>query len=311
MDYALYLIAPLVGFAGMMSGGYWGVGCGWIVVPTMLILGFDTFSAIGIGLLQMLPPTILTVYRQYPEIGWKRGEPGRTLALPIAAGAFLTSLAGKSVNTVLIGLWGAETIQWLIIAMILFLIFQTLCSRTACYGDALPEIGPRKSGIAFGTGLLTGLVSSMLGVGGGILVRPLLTSGFRMPEYYTSRIVRFLLLVTTGTGGLTYLFHSGGIDWHVLWISMLVAFGGMFGFPVGVRMHTIVYDGGYAQHIHKSFGFMGFAVLTNTILNMAGLEMFSRFLMLALGFLLCVYLFLFTLYTKKHPRETAGTGGVH
>ena len=175
----------------------------------------------------------------------------------------------------------------------------------------MPKIGRRKSIFAFGTGLLTGLVSSMLGVGGGILVRPLLTSGFRMPEYYTSRIVRFLLLVTTGTGGITYLIRSGSIDWQVLGISMLVAFGGLFGFPVGVRMHTIVYDSGYAQHIHKSFGIMGIAVLANTILNMAGMAEFSRFLMLALGFLLCVYLFLFTLYTKKHPRETAGTGGVH
>ena len=38
-----YVAAPLVGFLGMMSGGYWGVGCGWIVVPTMLIFGMSPF----------------------------------------------------------------------------------------------------------------------------------------------------------------------------------------------------------------------------------------------------------------------------
>ena len=51
-------------------------------------------------------------------------------------------------------------------------------------------------------GLVTGIVSSMLGVGGGLLIRPLLTSGFKVPEYYTSRIVRLLVLVTTVTGGV-------------------------------------------------------------------------------------------------------------
>lgn len=66
MDPVFYIAAPLVGFLGMMSGGYWGVGCGWIVVPTMLILGMGPFEAVGIGLLQMVPSTILTVAKQAP-----------------------------------------------------------------------------------------------------------------------------------------------------------------------------------------------------------------------------------------------------
>ena len=33
MSLELWIVGPLTGFIGMMSGGYWGVGCGWIVVP--------------------------------------------------------------------------------------------------------------------------------------------------------------------------------------------------------------------------------------------------------------------------------------
>ena len=207
MDLLFYIAAPLVGFLGMMSGGYWGVGCGWIVVPTMLILGMGPLEAVGIGLLQMVPSTILTVAKQAPEIGWKRGEPGRTLVLPLAFGAMTTSLLGKMLNTKLIAAFGStRPIQWMLIGFISFIVIQTLCSRTACYNDRMPEITRGKSRIAFGTGVATGIVSSMLGLGGGIFVRPLLTSGFRVPEYYTSRIVRLLVLVTTVTGGITYLF---------------------------------------------------------------------------------------------------------
>ena len=67
MNPVLFIAGPLLGFVGMLSGGYWGVGCGWIVVPVLLILGFEPLDAVGIGLLQMVPSTLLTVMRQAPE----------------------------------------------------------------------------------------------------------------------------------------------------------------------------------------------------------------------------------------------------
>ena len=303
MDLSFYFIGPLIGFIGMMSGGYWGVGCGWIVVPTMLILGCDPMQAVGIGLLQMVPSTILTVSKQAPQIGWKKGSPGLSLALPIGIGAALTSLCGKSINAKLIALTGdARWLQWMLIAIITIIIFQTLASKTACYNDEMPPISPGKSRIAFVMGLVTGVLSSMLGIGGGLLIRPLLTSGFKVPEYYTSRIVRLLVLVTTVTGGLTYLIARSGFDWHMFAISMLVAVGGIFGFPLGAKLHTIIYDNGYAQHIHKSFAVVAIAVLANTVLNMYGHPEISRYLMLAIAVGLVLYLAAFTIYAKKKPR---------
>ncbi len=303
METIFYIVAPLVGFLGMMAGGYWGVGCGWIVVPTMLILGMGPFEAVGIGLLQMVPSTILTVSRQAPEIGWKRGEPGLSLALPLGTGAMLTSLLGKTLNTHLIGFFGsARPLQWMLIVFITFIVIQTLMSRTACYGDQMPAITPGKSRIAFGTGVATGIVSSMLGLGGGIFVRPLLTSGFRVPEYYTSRIVRLIVLVTTVTGGVTYLFPAKGFDLRILGLSMMVAAGGIFGFPLGTVLHRIVYDAGYAQHIHKSFAVIAAAIPVNTLFSIFGWEVLSRWLMLAIALILACYLAVFSCYAKRHPR---------
>lgn len=309
MDEAFWIAGPLIGFIGMMSGGFWGVGCGWIVVPTMLILGMTPLEAVGIGLLQMVPSTLLTVVKQAPEIGWKRHSPGITLALPIGIGAMLTSFLGKWVNRELLELFGsARPLQWLLIGFISLIAFQTLISRTPCYADTLPEITPRKSFIAFIMGLLTGVVSSMLGVGGGILIRPLLTSGFRLPEYYTSRIVRALVLVTTVTGGITYLVGQGGFESRIFGIAMLTAAGGIFGFPLGVKMHKIVYDAGCAQHIHKSFAVIAIAVPLNTLLNMYGYSHLSRCLMIGIAVVLACGLSLFTLYVRKYPSAGAITG---
>jgi len=302
MSQELWIVGPLIGFIGMMSGGYWGVGCGWIVVPTMLILGFSPFEAVGIGLLQMAPSTLPTVIRQFPEIGWGPGSAGRCLALPLGTGAMLTSLVGKSINARLFDRFGAAPLSIMLCVVILAIAVQTLCSRTRCYDDELPPLTPRMGRIAFGTGLATGLLSSMLGVGGGILIRPLLTGGFRLPEYFTSRLVRLLVLLTTVTGGATYLVQSGKFDRTIFLASMLVAAGGMFGFPLGVKMHRIVYEAGYAQHIHKSFAFIAFALLLNTAFNLAGFTALSRVSMLLIGAGLTCYLAGFTLYARRVRR---------
>lgn len=302
MSLELWIVGPLIGLIGMMSGGYWGVGCGWIVVPTMLILGFSPFEAVGIGLLQMAPSTLPTVIRQFPEIGWGPGSAGRCLALPLGTGAMLTSLAGKSINARLFDRFGAAPLSLMLCAVILAIAVQTLCSRTRCYDDELPPLTPRMGRIAFGTGLATGLLSSMLGVGGGILIRPLLTGGFKLPEYFTSRLVRLLVLLTTVTGGATYLVQSGKFDRTIFLASMLVAAGGMFGFPLGVKMHRIVYEAGYAQHIHKSFAFIAFALLLNTVFNLAGLTALSRVSMLLIGAGLTCYLAGFSLYARRVRR---------
>ncbi len=305
MDNEFYIIGPIIGLIGMMSGGYWGVGCGWIVVPTMLILGCDPISAVGIGLLQMVPSTILTVVKQAPQIGWSKGSPGLSLALPIGIGAGITSFFGKAINQKLFDLTGDSSIlQWMLIGVITIIIFQTLCSKTACYQDEMPPIPAKLTNIALGAGLVTGVISSMLGVGGGLLIRPLLTSGFKVPEYYTSRIVRLLVLITTVTGGATYLLSQSGFDWKVFNISMLVAVGGIFGFPIGARIHSVIYNNGYAQHIHKSFAVIAIAVLINTVFKMLNLNELSRYLMLGIAVSMVIYLAIFTIYAKRHPKQS-------
>ena len=277
MNPVLFIAGPLLGFVGMLSGGYWGVGCGWIVVPVLLILGFEPLDAVGIGLLQMVPSTLLTVMRQAPEIGWKPGEPGRSLAIPVGIGALLTSLCGKTINHRLYELCGAAPLQWMLIGLITFIAVQTLCSRTRCYNDTMPPVTPFWSRIAFATGLVTGLVSSLLGVGGGLLIRPLLT--------------------------VIYLVSATGFNWQMFGAAMLIAVGGIVGFPLGARLHRIVYDNGYAQHIHKSFAVVAVALLTSTLCSIFGLQAQSRVIMIGIAVLLMVYLGLFALYTKKHPRE--------
>ena len=255
------------------------------------------------------PSMTITSTIPAPEGSDSTSREGKAIPLPVMAGALITSLAGRFINEALKDRFGAAPLQWMSNVFISFIAFQTLCSRTACYNDAMPELTPRKSAIGFVSGMVTGLISSLLGVGGGIVIRPLLTSGFKVPEFYTSRIVRLMVLVTTTCGGAMYLCRPADNHLVILLVAACVAVGGVIGFPLGAKMHHIVYDAGYAQHIHKSFASIAVIIPVATLLKIFGQMRASQIISGAAAVILFVYLCTFTWYAKTHPKAQVGTSG--
>ena len=286
-------LAPLIGFIGMYAGGFWGVGCGWLIVPTMLVF-FDCtpMQAAGIGLLQMVPSIIGTVWRETPLIGWSRGSIGRNLVIPMAAGAFLTSFCGRPINAFFNELCGKTAI---FIAFGIFMFFigvQTVWGKGRRYANATTlAFSCRTHAWGFIGGLGAGVFSSVLGVGGAMVFRPILANGFKVSEIDTARSVRFLLLTTTLTGGLNYLFaSSGGVDIKILTLSACIAVGGAIGFPLGSRAHKVVVEAGYSRQAQQSFAIICGIVCTNVFLVLIGFEVFSRYLMMVAAVLLLIFL---------------------
>ena len=270
-------VAPLVGFLGMYSGGFWGVGCGWLIVPTALICFHCTPSqAAGIGLLQMVPSILPSVVRETPQIGWGRGSLGRRIVLPAALGALATAFSGRPINDFFDRLFGAKALMF-------------------AFGGAERP--------AFLGGLAAGIFSSVLGVGGAMVFRPILAYGFKFNETDTARSVRFLLLTTTTTGGLSYLFSRSGMDLKVLLLSGMIALGGSFGFPLGVRAHRIMIETGYGREVSRSFATICGIVTLNVALLFFDLKLLSQIVMSVFAILLFSAITLSTVYARKSPRR--------
>ena len=301
----LAILAPLVGFVGMFSGGFWGVGCGWLIVPSMLVFFHCTpMQAAGIGLLQMVPSIIGTVVRETPEIGWGKPSIGRNLVVPMALGAFATSFCGRPINIFFNDLCGSRAIFTGFGIFMLVVGYQTLFGKTRQYNDASPMTFTRWSSFwAFLGGLGAGIFSSVLGVGGAMVFRPVLATGFKTSEGDTARSVRFLLLSTTITGGATYLFSTTGVDWKILAIAGAIAVGGAIGFPLGARAHRVVLKAGYANLAQRSFAIICGIVAVNATFAVLGLEEISRYIMFAVAVLLTIYLVSFVEYARRHPRQ--------
>lgn len=299
---ALAAIAPLVGFIGMLSGGFWGVGCGWLIVPTMLIFGFTPMEAAGVGLLQTAASIFGTVCKDAPRIGWGSGSFGRNLTAPMALGALATSFCGLPINEFFHRYCGATAISVGFAGFMFFVGWKTLFGAARSSEDASPIVFNAATRFwAFVCGLGAGVFSSVLGVGGAMVFRPALANGFKATEEETARSVRFLLLTTTLTGGATYLFSGDGFNETVFVLAALIAVGGALGFPLGARFHRVVLEAGRSNLARRSFAIICGIVLTNVSLKLAGLTLASQIATAVCAFGLTAFLVGFVCWARANP----------
>lgn len=303
INWLVVLILPFIGYIGMFAGGYWGVGCGWLIVPTLLIFGFTPTEAVSVGLLQMVPSTFLTVVKDVPVMKWGKGSVGRSLVIPLGVGAFLTAFSGQTINDYLYAMFGSKALLVLFCFVTSFIGIKTYFGKYNNDQTVVPQISAKQSAYAFGGGLVTGMFSSLLGIGGAMFFRPILANGFRIPEHITSKSVRILLFLTTLTGGLYYAFSNGvGEMFKIFILASFIAVGGMIGFPRGVRHGNIVCANGYSVALQKSFSLISIIVLTNTLVNLAGYVIFSRYMVITFAAGLYLGINLFVGYTRRHVR---------
>ena len=124
----IYFLMPLIGFIGMFSGGYWGVGCGWLIVPTMLIFGFTPNEAVGVGLLQMVPSILTTTVHDIKSLQWNKESVAVKLVVPLGVGAFLLAFSGKIVNRFFYERFGS------IALLVIFCIFMVTLGSLVLFG---------------------------------------------------------------------------------------------------------------------------------------------------------------------------------
>lgn len=302
MSWYTYLAFPIIGFIGMLCGGFWSVGCGWLIVPTMLIFGFGPLEAVGAALCQMVLSTAPTVLKEIKKTSWERHSVMFSLALPMAFGVILTAFSGRVINTYLNEHFGPLALLCLFVFVMTFIGIKSVFGKTAPQQTQMPIIKSSHSIIALFCGMFTGVISSVLGISGALIFRPVLINGFKVPEKYATQATRFLLLTASFTGAMYYIFAGGNFHENILFLGVLIALGGAFGFPLGVKYGAIVLKNGYVKILQKSFGSIILIIITNSLLNLAGFVTFSRYLMIICALLLFISINAFTFYTTKHPR---------
>jgi uncharacterized membrane protein YfcA len=181
------LATGLVG--GFLSGAF-GVGGGIIMVPMLIWLaGFDQRRASATSLAAIVPSAIAgaVTYALNGEVDW-------IAAALVAAGG----IAGSFLGTHLLRRLPIGWLRWLFIALLLLIAVRMLLEFPGSSTDI--QLQPWVVVGLLALGVLMGVASGLFGIGGGVLMVPLLITVFGAGELLAKGTSLLAMIPTSITG---------------------------------------------------------------------------------------------------------------
>ena len=208
---------------GTLSG-FFGVGGGTILVPALLLMGYDMKVAIGISVVQMV---FSSIYGSYLNL--KKGTLDIKMVAMIGAGGF----AGALLSPYIIATLPAEVLEWIFLSFVLFalarMFFQTKEHRDERSAHPL---------ILLSIGVVLGAFAISIGVGGSILLVPILVGFLHVPLKKAVSAGLFFV-VFSSLSGFIGLSIAGGIDYQS---GVTIGVASLVGVAGGIWLKHHVHD---------------------------------------------------------------------
>ncbi|MGO2660232.1 sulfite exporter TauE/SafE family protein [Mycetocola reblochoni] len=185
-----WLVYLLIGMAAGVLSGLFGVGGGILIVPALLAFaGFDQRLAAGTSLAAIIPMSLSGV------VGYALGGHVDVLAaLLLVAG----SVGGAQLGSVLLSRLPKRVLQLCFIVFILVVIVSLFLVVPARDSDI--GMTPLLGAALVLLGLVTGVLSGILGIGGGIIIVPVLIMVFGASDL-VAKGTSLLMMVPTALSG--------------------------------------------------------------------------------------------------------------
>lgn len=191
----------LLGLAVGVSSGLFGIGGGIIILPAMVyLLGYSTRIAAGTSLFAVVLPSLTGVLSYAIE-----GNVNLLMAVLLAAG----SIVGAPIGSWLLTVLSQRVVRWGFIVFMLLVIASLFIVVPA--RDAVVEIDWSLGAGLVVLGLFTGVMSGLLGIGGGVVVVPLLVVLFGASDLM-AKGTSLLMVIATGTSGTIANLRRKNVD---------------------------------------------------------------------------------------------------
>ena len=186
--------------AGLLSGLF-GVGGGTVIVPLLvLFLHFNQRLGAGTSLAAIVPTATVGVvsYAVHGSVAWIPG-------LILAAG----SVVGAQIGTRLLPKVSQTVLRWLFVGFLVVVIvslFLVIPSRDAAFELQL------LNGLALvAVGVVTGILAGLIGVGGGVIVVPVLMLAFGTSDLI-AKGTSLLMMIPTAISGTIGNLRNHNVD---------------------------------------------------------------------------------------------------
>ncbi|GAA1637638.1 sulfite exporter TauE/SafE family protein [Microbacterium flavum] len=190
-----------IGLAAGLLSGLFGVGGGTVIVPMLvLLLAFGQKFASGTSLAAIVPTAAVGVisYAVHDSVAW---IPGVILALGAVVGA--------QIGTWLLQKLPVAVIRWgfiAFLAIVVVMLFIVIPSR-----DSELEVTWLTGAGLVAVGLVTGILSGLLGVGGGVVVVPALILLFGTSDLI-AKGTSLLMMIPTAVSGTIGNIRRSNVD---------------------------------------------------------------------------------------------------
>ena len=230
---------------GFMSGLF-GIGGGILMVPGLLFLAkFDSRRAHATSLAAMLPMAIsgLVTYVVNDTVDW-----------PVVGWLSLGSVFGAFVGTALLTKLSRRTLA---IAFSVPLVIAAIRLLFEISGDGRDEVTWLTAMLITGIGLITASVATLLGIGGGIMLVPILTVGFGIPSVISKGTALAVILPTSLVGTIRNRTNSL-VDFRA---AVTLGLTGVLMAPVGATVSNSI----TAQTSNSLFAILVFIVTSRML----------------------------------------------
>jgi uncharacterized membrane protein YfcA len=212
-------------FIGIIVGtlsGFFGIGGGTVLVPILLLLGFDTKVAIGISVIQMVFGSIFGSY-----LNNKKGTLDTSMVLYIGAGGFI----GGLLSGFLTAIFENTTLEFIFFGFALFALMR-LFAQTK---EHAVEKKVHKL-VLFFIGLPLGALSMVIGVGGSIILVPILVGFFHVPLKKAISAGLFFVVFSSISGLISY-YINGVLD---VQSGIIIGVASLLGVYAGIMLKDTV-----------------------------------------------------------------------
>lgn len=217
-----FLPLILLGLLSGISSGVFGIGGGTIIVPSLSLLGFDVRFGIGISIFQMIFASFFGSYLNYRKnlIDFKTG---------IVLG--LGGVLGSSLSGIILTHASTHAIHITFFGFTLFSFYKYFFGNKKTY--TLQTLSPlRKNVILFISGSIVGVFASSLGVGGGLLLAPLLGYFLGLNSKEVAPLALFFICFSSLSGAIS-LYNANLLDYHY---GLIVGICSMIGVWIGIYL---------------------------------------------------------------------------
>jgi uncharacterized membrane protein YfcA len=209
----------IAGLGAGAASGLFGVGGGLVLVPALsVIFGCTQHQAVGtsLAIIGATALTALVVYGAHANVVW-------IAAVPMALGSAATASLGAKLATRVPAARLRQMFAAFLVLVALRLLWQPpAVAETIAWSGVTGVVGFLLLGLA------AGVLAGFMGVGGGIVVVPVLTLVFGMSQQQAQGTSLAVMLVTAPAAAFEHS-RSGNVVWRLV---PVLAIGTVLGSPL-------------------------------------------------------------------------------